>query len=206
MNPSFTIESCRLHRRFSQVNSDSVMRGFLITLAAAAGAHNSKLDCMCHVLYSYLYIYKLFFLFYVYIYIYVFFIYLMHRQNTLWRLSGFRDVWNQKKKVAEGRIKMNRFIYYFLQQVWFWFSNGIWQSRTGTGAVCVIGLWSYHLFLICSGITTRDTRHEKKSENFTAVWPLEFWTPSQVVAFFFASMSWWCNFFLLQIWPCFFYI
>ncbi len=29
----------RLHnRRFSQVNSDSVMRGFLITLAAAAGA------------------------------------------------------------------------------------------------------------------------------------------------------------------------
>lgn len=171
----------------------------------------------------------------------------MHRQNTLWRLSGFRDVWswNQKKKVAEGRIsnffvlhkmlerrswcilsgeqfsksdmvpsarththththsnvtanvflfhtklaaktgmvtscltKMNRFIYNFLQQVWFGFSNDIdiepcgtiwtlhqmnwWaQSRTGTGAVCVIGLWSYHLFLICSGITTRDTRHEK---------------------------------------------
>ena len=38
--------------------------------------------------------------------IYIYFISLMHRQNTLWRLSGFRDVWswNQKKKVAEGRI------------------------------------------------------------------------------------------------------
>lgn len=112
MNPSFTIESCRLHRRFSQVNSDSVMRGFLITLAAAAGAHNSKLDCMCHVLYLYIYIYisSLFWFFlFLCIYdicIYIYFISLMHRQNTLWRLSGFRDVWswNQKKKVAEGRI------------------------------------------------------------------------------------------------------
>ncbi|CAJ1331300.1 unnamed protein product [Effrenium voratum] len=26
----------------------------------------------------------------------------------------------------------------------------------GTGALCVLGLWGYHLFLICSGITTRE--------------------------------------------------
>ncbi|CAE7172865.1 unnamed protein product, partial [Symbiodinium microadriaticum] len=26
----------------------------------------------------------------------------------------------------------------------------------GTAALCVVGLWGYHLFLICSGITTRE--------------------------------------------------
>eukprot|EP00913_Durusdinium_trenchii_P030865 g28907.t1 len=29
-------------------------------------------------------------------------------------------------------------------------------AAAGTGALCVIGLWGYHLFLICSGITTRE--------------------------------------------------
>lgn len=29
-------------------------------------------------------------------------------------------------------------------------------AAAGTGALCVIGLWGYHLFLICSGLTTRE--------------------------------------------------
>ncbi len=76
------------------------------------------------------------------------------------------------------------------------------QSRTGTGAVCVIGLWSYHLFLICSGLTTRVSRHPnlRTSPPQFDLWSFETSTSWCKVCFHVT----WCNSFLLQLWPCLF--
>lgn len=218
-----------------------------------------------------IYIYKLsiliFFLCIYDICIYIYFISLMHRQNTLWRLSGFRDVWswNQKKKVAEGRIS-NFFVLHKMLERRSWCilsgeqfskSDMVPSARTHTHTHTPMSLpmsfcftpnwqqrqaWSHHVWprwtdlytIFCSrfdldfpmiltlspvepserfikwigghraaqvrvlcawldcGATISfwfapelppEILDTKKSENFTAVWPLEFWKRSQVVAF-----------------------